>query len=138
MLRNTPSYRRERGIDRASRLVGEFERSYGMLAHVTAINTITGGSYRYIYDISEVSISPSPTYATGTKSGGITAKAISVSEIGNSPTYSYGVIGSHIPSGFTPVPIPIGKAVWCVPYRTSDGAELYLIINTQAIDGACP
>jgi len=35
------------------------------------------------------------------------------------------------------VEIPRGTYVFIVPYRGSDGTLLWLIVNTQAIDGTC-
>jgi len=60
-----------------------------------------------------------------------------MSEMSNGLTVGYGVTVSTIPAGFNPVAIPTNTAVWVVPQRVSDGNMMWLILNTQAIDGAC-
>ena len=50
---------------------------------------------------------------------------------------SYGVAIGTLPAGFAPVPIPNGTYVLCVPHRITNGTLIWLIVNTQAIDGVC-
>ena len=79
------------------------------------------------------------------RSGGITATAYSISELGNSTTtFSYGVNLSGItqftgstPPLIAPQPIPNGTPVLAFPWRKTDGTFIYLIVNTQAISGTC-
>lgn len=65
--------------------------------------------------------------------------AFSISELGN-PTgnYSYGNDPANFPTGIVPVRIPDGTPVLCRAMRNAhNGQTFYLIINTQAITGAC-
>lgn len=64
--------------------------------------------------------------------------AMSISELGNANGYySYGIDPANLPDGFVPVQIPIDTPVFCWAMRQLNGSGFYLIINTQAIDGAC-
>jgi hypothetical protein len=63
-----------------------------------------------------------------------------VSELSNTPpttSISYGVSSANLLGSFGPVRIPDGTFVAMCPHRISTGALVYLIINTQAIDGTC-
>lgn len=134
-------YRRAGDLDRATRLPDEREPINGLLARITGATAISSGSggYRWLYSWSEAQVGTAPTYVSAVKSGGISGNAISVSELGNSATHvAYGVQLSNIPTGYAPVQIPTNTAVWIVPHRQSDGNLLWLIVNTQAIDGNCP
>ena len=54
-----------------------------------------------------------------------------------SGAYAYGVAKTNIPAGFAPQQIPVNTFVVGVPWWCDDGTGIYLIINTQAIDGVC-
>lgn len=113
----------------------------GCLARITGATVITSASsvYRWLYTWTEATIGAAPSYTPAVKSGGIAGNAVSVSETGNTlTTVAYGILISHLPVGFLPVRIPNDTAVWVVPNRCSDGTLLWVIINTQAIDGTCP
>ena len=116
-----------------------FERSHGQLMKVTAAGAIAGTDARWLYSVVKQTVQTSaasyvPTAAADT----IVYSALSVSELSNGVNpYSYGVTKANIPAGFAAVKIPTGTWVWCVPHRMTDGTFIWLIVNTQAIDGAC-
>ena len=107
-----------------------------LLARITSATLISGSTKRYTYGWEEATFAVTTPSA---KSGGITGTAISVSELSNDATgdYSYGVDPTNLPGSFDAVAIPTGTYVFIVPYRGSDGALTWLIVNTQAIDGEC-
>lgn len=108
-----------------------------LLAVITGTpGLISGSTKRYTYDWAEATFTGT---TPSTKSGGLTGSAISVSELSNDATskYSYGVDPANLPGTFDAVAIPSGTYVFIVPYRGSDGTLLWLIVNTQAIDGTC-
>lgn len=140
-MRKGIDYRRSGDVDRASRLPDEAPILHGVLARITSATAISSGSggYRWLYQWTEAQVGSAPTYVSAAKSGGITGSALSVSELGNTSTYvAYGVAIAGIPSGFAPVRIPDNTTVWVVPHRNTDGTLVWLILNTQAIDGVCP
>lgn len=141
MRANDPFAMRAQSIDRASRQLEDEPPIVGLLARVTsAASIVTGsGSFRWLYQWEEIQVGPASNYLPTVKSGGITGSAVSVSELGNTLTQvAYGVQLSNIPAGFAPVRIPNQTPVWVVPHRQTDGTLLWLIVNTQAIDGVCP
>jgi hypothetical protein len=74
----------------------------------------------------------------GTGATGAFLNAMSISELGNNNGYySYGVDPANLPVGFAPIQIPIDTPVLCWAMRRLNGSSMYLIINTQAIDGSC-
>lgn len=119
----------------SARVGPDFEPVVCVLGKVTGATALT--SNRWLYDWEEASISPANALAV--KSFGLVAqKALSVSELGNTGTsVSYGVNPANLPVGMAPVRIPDGTAVIVLPYRRADGSLMWLIINTQAIDGTC-
>jgi hypothetical protein len=133
------AYRRSTDLDRATRAVQGSELPWGWLAIINSSAPISGSSYRFLYTWTEATFAGTTPYAPTAKTGGMTGSALSVSELGNNGTrYSYGVLASTLPAGFLPKAIPNNTPVWIVPFRAVNGAELYLIVNTQAIDGVCP
>lgn len=114
-----------------------------LLVQITGATLMPSATKRYAYDWSEaeftVTTTPSYSVAPAVKSGGLTGKAVSVSELSNDAVgrYSYGVDPANLPSGFDAVAIPTGTYVVIVPHRGSDGVLTWLILNTQAIDGTC-
>lgn len=99
----------------------------------------SAGAYRWTYDVTEA-------WMVGTgyaaKSGGRSlSPAYSVSELSTAnvvpQVVGYGTVVANLPAGFVPVRIPNGSAVILSPHRKSDGTLVWLIINTQAIDGIC-
>lgn len=114
-----------------------------LLVRITGATLMTSATKRYAYDWEEaaftVTTSPSYSVSPAVKSGGLTGKAVSVSELSNDAvgTFAYGVDPTNLPSGFDAVPIPTGTYVVIVPHRGSDGILTWLILNTQAIDGTC-
>lgn len=136
-----PAYRRAQDFDRASREFPQEEPLWGCLAIVTGSTAITTGvgGYRWLYTWTEAQVGAAPNYLAAAKTGGISGQAISVSELGNTlTTVAYGILLANIAAGFAPVKIPTNTPVWVVPHRQTNGNLLWLIVNTQAIDGACP
>ena len=116
-----------------------FENSYGQLMKVTAATPIAATDKRWLYTVTKhIADSAANKYVPIASADTTQHQAISVSELSNGLThYSYGVQKANVPAGFFAVQIPVGTFVWCVPHRTKDGAFIWLIVNTQAIDGVC-
>ena len=51
--------------------------------------------------------------------------------------YSYGIDPSNLPGTFDAIAIPTGTFVLGVPHNLADGTFIWLIVNTQAVDGTC-
>jgi hypothetical protein len=109
-----------------------------VLMKVTAAAAISGATSRWKYTVQPARVGAAPTYTPALEVA-ISADALSVSELSNDATsrFSYGVDPTNLPGSFDAVQIPIGSYVLCVPHATADGAFIYLIVNTQAIDGEC-
>jgi hypothetical protein len=134
------AYRRERGIDRASRAPDPNVPLHGLLVKITAATPLgtAAGDWRWRYAFDSIDIGDAPNYEPTVKTYPTSDYAISISELGNSATNAaFGVDPSGLPTGFEPRQIPIGTPVWVVPYRNTEGTLVWLILNTQAIDGAC-
>jgi hypothetical protein len=115
----------------------------GQLVYATVSNaTPIGGTWgRWTYECIEAWVLTGPTYFTGGRSNGRTFPVcLSVSENGNGlpPTFiSYGVNSANLLGSFVPQQIPVGTPVVLTPHRMANGSLIWLIINTQAIDGTC-
>lgn len=109
-----------------------------VLMKVTAASAISGATSRWKYTVQPARVGAAPTYTPALEVA-ISADALSVSELSNDATsrFSYGVDPTNLPGSFDAVQIPVGSYVLCVPHATADGAFIYLIVNTQAIDGTC-
>ena len=109
-----------------------------VLMKVTAAAAISGATSRWLYTVQPARVGAAPTYTPALEVA-ISADALSVSELSNDATsrFSYGVDPTNLPGSFDAVQIPVGSYVLCVPHATADGAFIYLIVNTQAIDGEC-
>jgi hypothetical protein len=109
-----------------------------VLMKVTAASAIAGATSRWKYTVQPARVGAAPTYTPALEVA-ISADALSVSELSNDATsrFSYGVDPTNLPGSFDAVQIPVGSYVLCVPHATADGAFIYLIVNTQAIDGEC-
>ena len=114
----------------------QYEAISMLLVVITGSSLISGSTKRYTYSWQRASLTGTTAAA---KSGQQTGTAISISELSNDATgdYSYGVDPTNLPGTFDAVAIPTGTFVLIVPYRDTTGALVWLIINTQAIDGAC-
>lgn len=113
---------------------------YPTLMKITAASAIAGQDKRWLYTVVEATIDTGASYSPALSVNTGSYSALSVSELTNNMatnTYSYGVAKANVPAGFSAVQIPIGTYVMCVPYWRSDSSSIYLIINTQAIDGTC-
>lgn len=113
---------------------------YPTLMKITAASAIAGQDKRWLYTVVEATIDTGASYSPALSVNTGSYSALSVSELTNNMatnTYSYGVAKANVPAGFSAVQIPVGTYVMCVPYWRSDSSPIYLIINTQAIDGTC-
>ena len=110
-------------------------------ASVTGATPIPSAWARWVYTCEEIWIGPAPLYVPAARPDGRTfTPCLSVSENGNAPptsTISYGVSTANLVGSFGPVRIPDGTPVTLHPHRSSDGTLIWLIVNTQAIDGTC-
>ena len=109
-----------------------------VLMKVTAASAISGATSRWKYTVQPARVGAAPTYTPALEVA-ISADALSVSELSNDATsrFSYGVDPTNLPGSFDAVQIPVGSYVLCVPHATAVRSFIYLIVNTQAIDGAC-
>ena len=113
---------------------------YPTLMKITDASAIAGQDKRWLYTVVEATIDTGASYSPALSVNTGAYSALSVSELTNNMatnTYSYGVAKANVPAGFSAVQIPVGTYVMCVPYWRSDSSPIYLIINTQAIDGTC-
>jgi hypothetical protein len=116
---------------------------YPTLMKIVDVEVIAGQDKRWLYYVQEATIDTGASYAPTLSVNQGTYTALSVSELSNKTTaddysYSYGVRKSNVAAtGYQAMVIPIGSYVMAVPYWKTDGTRLYLIINTQAIDGTC-
>lgn len=132
------AYRRQTDLDRAARRHVASELPWGWPAMIVSSTLIPATTARYLYQWTECQFAGTAPYAPSVKTNGMTGQALSISELGNGATVAYGVTFATIGAGFSPVKIPDNTPVWIVPARAANGASIYLIVNAQAIDGACP
>lgn len=131
-------YRRNASLDRASRDLDSIPIVVGCLARITTATALPSPQVkRWIYDWVEAEIGPAPDYVPGAKAHGIAGTCLSASELSNGAKICYGVTVATLPAGFAAVQIPINTTVWVVPQRLADGNMMWVILNTQAIDGVC-
>jgi hypothetical protein len=137
--RNTVWGRRPADMARTVAQPTQIEPISSQLMRVTNFTVIDALTWRYKYKVRRARVGNSTAYTpelvtTDTQED----DALSVSELSNASDYvSYGVLKTNIPQGFAPTAIPINTYVMCVPSRTLDGTFIWLIVNTQAIDGQC-
>lgn len=143
-VRRTESRRQEAQINDAVRHWDDrrFEADAPLvLARITAATAIAGAWARWKYEAEEAIMNAGPLWTTGARAQGrVFPDCFSVSELSNTPpttSISYGVSSANLLGSFGPVRIPDGTFVAMCPHRISTGALVYLIINTQAIDGTC-
>lgn len=108
------------------------------LMKVLTATLITGSTYRYLYTVQTARVGNAPLY-TPAAEGTDVMNAVSISELSNvaNGPVAYGTDIDNLPTGFAPVSIPSGTYVLAVPHNTADGTFIWLIVNTQAIDGTC-
>jgi hypothetical protein len=125
-------------LDRAARRIDTFAPRTILLAKITAVAVLDAANARYTYTWEEAILNN--TNRATSKSVGLTGTALSISELSNgvSGRYSYGVNPANLVGTFAPVAIPVGTFVLITPMRQLNGTLRWIIINTQAIDGACP
>lgn len=133
--------RNQSDLDRVSSVRPSYEPRTIVLGVITSYSVLSALYYRWTYDWSEAILNTSTPVGVSTKTGGLQATAISISELSNRsghPFYSYGIGAGGLPGTFVPQPIPVGTYVLLTPMRKSDGSLMWVIFNTQAIDGDCP
>ena len=141
MRKNWNISRDPTGVDRAIREQPEYETLWLRLMKITAATQIGSSTLkRWRYTVVEATFNTAALDYVGlTTSNPATDYAISISELSNTVgtgPFSYGVNGPF-PGTFEPQQIPVGTYVLCYPHRNQGGDLVYVIINTQAIDGAC-
>jgi hypothetical protein len=137
MSLNSREGRQQSDLARALTYRADFEPLNTQLMRVISHSNIDAANFRYLYSVRKAVVNSSG-YAGGNDSDPATFNAISVSELSNTGTYvSYGIAVGTLPAGFAPVPIPNDTFVLCVPHRMSNGTLIWLIVNTQGIDGVC-
>ena len=127
-------------VDRNVRGRPQFEPAPSLvLGIVTGATQLgTANAYRWTYTVDEAWMSGGTVTTRTNGMTGMTAYSVSeLSNVGPLGTFSYGVQGANLPAGWTPVRIPNGTAVILSAHRRADGSLVWLIINTQAIDGVC-
>lgn len=133
--------RRESDIARVTNETPDYPPDSMLVLGVVTGATQLGsaGAYRWTYDVTEAWM-VGTGYAARTN-GRSLSPAYSVSELSTAnlipQVVGYGTVVGNLPAGFLPVRIPNGSAVILSPHRKSDGTLVWLIINTQAIDGIC-
>lgn len=137
--RNTLWARRQADLARVTAQPLQIEPVTAQLMRVTNFTVIDAATWRYKYKVRRARVGNSTAYTPAlVTTDPQEDDALSVSELSNGSSYvSYGVLKTNIPAGFTPKAIPINTYVMCVPSRTLDGTFIWLIVNTQAIDGQC-
>jgi hypothetical protein len=124
-------------IERVRRLQFDHAPTQGLLAVVTSA-TGTAVPYQWLYAWAEAELVSASPYTVAAKAFAMVGTAVSISELGNGARVAYGVTVANLPAGFQPVQIPVGTPIWIVPWRQNNGSLLWLIINSQAVDGTCP
>lgn len=113
------------------------------LFKITAAALIPGSDKRYVYSMTRAVIrkknaSLVDTYEPEDSDTNARYKGVSISELSNAGVaYSYGVLKTNVPAGFAAVAIPDGSYVLAFPMAMADGGTVWIIINTQALDGSC-
>jgi hypothetical protein len=132
--------RNQSDLDRVSSVRPSYEQRTFVLGVITNYAVLDATYYRWTYTWSEAVMTNATPTGVSVKSPGLQSTALSISELSNRsghPFYSYGVGAGGLPGSYVPQPIAIGTYVLLTPMRQNDGALRWLIINTQAIDGAC-
>lgn len=109
-----------------------------VLMKVIGSTLITGSDKRYLYTLREAVVAAPPNYSPTQSVNTPQYYGLSVSELSNAgPTYAYGITAGNVPAGFNAVAIPNDSYCAAFPHYTTTGDVVFLIVNTQAIDGAC-
>ncbi len=112
-----------------------------VLARITDAVPIAGAWARWRYEAEECIMNGGVLWTAGARAQGREfVNCFSVSEMSNTPpttSISYGVSSANLLGSFGPVRIPDNTFVAMCPHRASTGELVWLIINTQAIDGTC-
>lgn len=129
-------------LNRAGRDYPQPKPYHPTLMKITAASAIAGQDRRWLYTVVEATVGNTSSYVPTTSVNAGSYSALSVSELSNGTSattgsYSYGVSKATLPGTFTAMQIPVNTYVMCVPYWRSDSSPIYLIINTQALDGVC-
>jgi len=130
-------------VDRARRDVPPPEPPALRLFKITAAALIPGSDKRYIYSMTRAVVKKTnaalvDTYEPSDSQTRSRYKGISISELSNAgASYAFGILKTTVPAGFAAVAIPDGTYVVAFPMTMVDGGVLWIIINTQAINGTC-
>lgn len=109
-----------------------------VLMKVISSTLITSSDKRYRYTLREAVVGPAPTYAPTLSANAAQYFGVSASELSNpGPTYAYGITAGNVPAGFNAVAIPNDSYCAAFPHYNTEGDVIFVIVNTQAIDGAC-
>lgn len=139
--RNTVWARKSSDLARVTSQAPRLEPVTSQLMQVVSSTVISATNFRWKYTLRRAQVGVAGSYVPALTADTQTETGLSVSELSNATGFgwvSYGITRTLIPAGFAPVAIPNGTYVMTVPHRISDGTLVWLIINTQAIDGACP
>ena len=108
------------------------------LFKVTGNTSLDAANGRWVYTMREAVVASATAYAGQNSVNAPTYTGVSVSELSNAGLgLSYGVAKANLPGGFGPVPLIDGSYVAAFPHYMADGDAVWLICNTQAIDGTC-
>lgn len=132
--------RRETDLARVTNEMADYPPDGMLTLAIVTDATVLGSAlaYRWTYTCQEAWLVNSLGQTPVLRSPGRTFHpCYSMSEMSNGFQVSYGVTLANLPAAFTPQRIPSGFGVILSPHRRSDGALVWLIINTQAIDGIC-
>lgn len=129
----------ERDSQRSRSSLPRFPVNGLVLFKVRSATAISGQDARWTYSLDRVVVQPSSSsYLTTASQTTARYTGISLSELSNALTfYSYGVQEGNIPTGFAAVRIPNNAIVAAFPLYMTDGDTMWIIVNTQAIDGQC-
>lgn len=112
-----------------------------VVARVLSAVPVPASWGRWRYTCEEAWMNGPPLWtASNRPAGRIFDNCFSISELSNGlpvTRISYGVSSANLLGSFVPKAIPLVTYVVMTPHRTSTGALVWLIINTQAIDGTC-
>jgi len=131
--------RQQTEMSRAADGRPQYETRTIVLGVITGSTVLDASNYRWTYSWEEAILDNNSVIGAQSKSA-YQSTAISISELSNRAShnyYAYGVDKNQL-FGFLPVAIPIGTYVLLTPLRRLDGGLRWVIINTQALDGACP
>lgn len=113
-----------------------YESALLIVTNATVIGV--ANQYRWLYTVRFARVAGPAAYGYAAE-GTTDMYALSHSELNNTTAmFSWGIVAANLPAGFVPVRIPDGKVAVGVPHTCTDGTFVWLLLNTQQIDGVCP